>query len=82
MDTKEMENNNKCVRPVCPNYDANYAKSDTFADYCPKCIEENKRVAALVDKQMAGKAPKKAVKSDFQLYEELQRTTGIKFPRA
>lgn len=70
---------NICINPNCK---AEYESEYQDEDFCPLCIKKNKRLAAEIDKQLAGKASKKAVKSDFQFYDEMCRATGTKFPKA
>lgn len=69
---------NICVNKNCK---AEYQSEYPDEDFCPLCIKKNKRLAAEIDKQLAGKVSKLAIKSEFQLYDEMVKKTGIKFPR-
>lgn len=68
---------NICVNKNCG---AEYESEYEDEDFCPLCIKKNKRLAAEIDKQLAGKF--KAIKSDLQLYDEMCKTSGTNFPKA
>ncbi len=71
------------VKNICVNKNclAEYESEYQDEDFCEVCIKKNKKLAAQIDKELAGKISK-PVKSDYQIYEETCRTTGTNFPRA
>ncbi len=54
----------------CIKCGESYKDNDVDAYYCSPCNEVRKEIAQKIDKQTAMK-PKRQVKSDFQLYDEM-----------
>ena len=70
--------NHACIRLVCRKP---YSDSDPEPYYCPECKERAKEIEKKIDAQKAS-IPRKEVKSELQIYDELQKATGSKFVRA
>ena len=70
---------------VCPTEDGGCGKTYSSIDpdpyFCPTCVNQRKDFYASIEKKVAStrKAP---VKSDLQIYDELCKASGTKFPRA
>ena len=66
----------RCIKPDCPN---SYMDNDPDDYYCPSCQEANKVIAKQIDAKLKRNGPREPVKSDYQLYEEIQKKTGQTF---
>lgn len=64
----------RCIKISCAN---TYQDSDPDRYYCPSCVQENKVIAAQVDKILSSK-PRKDVKSGLQVYDEAAKMRGNK----
>jgi len=67
-------NNHKCVK--C---NTSYTDDDFDDYYCPPCNEHRKIIAAEIDKKIRNTVSKRQIKTDLQLYNEIQRETGARF---
>ena len=74
-----MSYQHKCIKPSCAKEYTDEKDPDPY--YCPDCQAEKTALAKRIDRQMASKPPRTMIKSDLQLYEEVQKATGVKFPR-
>lgn len=63
----------KCIKTTCDN---TYEDDDIDAYYCPSCIEINKTIAKEIDRKII---PSKNVKSDYQLFDEMQKAKNVRF---
>ena len=75
-----MAYTNNCIKPSCGKSYTDETDPDDY--YCPDCRQEKSALAKRIDNQMARKPKTVPLKSDLQLYAELQKATGSKFPRA
>lgn len=66
----------KCIKPSCGK---EYQSADAEAYYCESCLEEKKAVASAVDARI-GSRPRKEIKSELKVYDEISRSQGGKFP--
>lgn len=51
-----------------------YKDTDPDPYFCPSCVEERKKIAAQVDKQIASKPSKRKIATDFQIALEKGKT--------
>ena len=63
----------------CLTCKISYNDTDPDAYLCPPCNEQRKLVAKQVDAKLAVRISKRPVKSELQLYDEIQKRTGSKY---
>lgn len=56
-----------------------YSDSDVDAYYCEACVEAKKAIAKEIDAKIALRGPRRQVKSDLQVYDEIRRAKGTQF---
>jgi hypothetical protein len=63
----------------CIKCQRDYKDNDVDDYYCLTCKEERKKIAQQVDAKIAARGPKKQVKSDLQIYNDLCKMRGTAF---
>ena len=64
---------------TCLTCKISYNDTDPDPYLCPPCNEQRKLIAKQIDTKLAGRISKKPVKSELQLYDEIQKRTGSKY---
>ena len=54
-----------------------YEDDDPDIYFCPVCIKKRKHIAQEVDRKLAGHVSKRTAKSQFQIYEEVEKKKGF-----
>lgn len=68
--------NHTCIKPSCG---AQYQDTDPDPYYCEEHQKANKHIIKEIYAKFS-KIPRKPVKSDLQIYDELCQTKGTQFP--
>ena len=67
-----------CIKPSCGK---SYTYNDPDAYYCSECVQEKKAIAKRIDSKIAQR-PKKVIKSELKVYDEMSRKGVRGFPKA
>jgi DNA-directed RNA polymerase subunit RPC12/RpoP len=67
------------ISHMCIKCGANYSDEEVDDYYCTSCNEAKKAIAKEVDTKIALRGPRRQVKSDLQIYDEIRKARGVPF---